>query len=95
MPRALEIQWVRKSNRFEAHDRIHSVGGVDEDGQPWRLSPQDVVHRIDSGTHTFFVTVGDRRVAVVTATSRWGYRYIKTIDDETQPDTLLELPDFS
>ena len=89
---ALEIQCIRKTNRFEAHDRIHSVGGTAPDGAQWRLSQQEAVAAIDKSTHCFWIRDIGGSLDVITATSRWGFRYIKTTADDVQPDRLLELP---
>ncbi len=91
LPFRLEIHWVKKTNRFEVHDRIYTVGGTTSDGVEWQLSQRQVADAIDAGTHSFCVRHAGAILEVVSATSRWGFRYIKTIADESQPDLLLEL----
>lgn len=93
LPFRLEIQWVKKTNRFEVHDRIHSVGGTTKDGVDWHLSQGDVADAIDNATHSFYIRDAGGILDVISAKSRWGFRYIKTVADESQPDHLLELAD--
>jgi hypothetical protein len=92
MPSRLEIQCIRKTSRFEVHDRIHSVGGTDPSAGAWRISQRDAVTAIEDGTHSFYVMHGIQAVDVVVGISRWGFRYLKTVADDLQPDNLLELP---
>lgn len=91
LPFRLEIDWVKKTNRFEAHDRIYTVGGTTSDGLEWQLSQRQAADAIDAGTHSFFIRHAGAILEVVSATSRWGFRYIKSVADEAQPDSLLEL----
>ena len=91
LPFRLEIQWIKKTNRFEVHDRIHSVGGTTPDGIEWHLSQQQVADAIEKRTHSFYIIHGGANLEVITVRSRFGFRYIKTTADEYQPDNLLEL----
>lgn len=48
---------------------------------------------IDAGTHSFYVNVGGDKVKVITATSRYGNKYVKTEADGDEPNNLLSLPE--
>ena len=88
-----QIRCINKTNRFDPHDRIHSVGGVNQDGTRWKLSQTDAIQGVESGKYDFYVTAGGRTVEVIVATSRWGNKYLKTEADGEQPDNLLSLPE--
>lgn len=92
MPRH-RISCIRKTNRFDPHDRIDGVGGVNGDGSRWYASQTQAIAWIESGQHEFFVQVSGREVTVVVADSRYGNKYIKTEADGEQPNNLLSLPE--
>jgi hypothetical protein len=88
-----QIKCINKTNRFDPHDRIHSIGGVNSDGGRWKMSQKDAIRDIENGTYTFFVSAGGRTADVIVATSRYGNKYLKTVADGEQPDNLLSLPE--
>lgn len=86
-----EIRCVKKTDRFNPHERIEEVGGQNPDGKWWKLSQKDTIHWIKAGKGAFFVNRGGRTVSVIVAISRYGNEYIKTEADGEQPDNLLSL----
>ena len=91
---AIEIQCINKTNRSDAHDRIHSIGGVNGDGGRWKLSQEQAIKDIEAGKYSFYVErPAGHRVDVVVAVSRYGHKYLKTTADGEQPDNLLSLPE--
>jgi len=82
-----------KTTRSNAHERIHSVGGIHQDGARWQLSREEAIAGIESGRWQFFVSVNGKTVWVIVATSRFGHKYLKTESAGEQPDNLLSLPD--
>ncbi len=89
----LQITCVNKSDRYNPHERILSIGGMYADGSRWKLSQSTAIKAIESGTWRFWVHAGGRSVWVVVAVSRYGNKYLKTEADGEQPDNLLSLPE--
>ncbi len=74
------------------HERITHIGGINDQGQRWRLTQAEAIQGIESGKWQFHVRVGMRDVRVIVAVSA-GNKYIKTEADGYQPDNLLSLPE--
>jgi hypothetical protein len=92
MTTKLEIKCIKKTNRFDAHDRIHEIGGS-ANGSKWRLTQQQAIAGIEGGTHSFYVSKNQHTVNVIVGKSWAGNKYIKTENDGDQPDNLLSLPE--
>jgi hypothetical protein len=91
---AIKIECINKTNRSDAHDRIHSIGGVNGDGTRWKLSQQQAIADVEAGKCSFYVErPAGHRTNVIVATSRYGNKYLKTTADGEQPDNLLALPE--
>lgn len=86
-----EIRCIRKTRCHNPHDRIATVGGVNQ-GRRWSLTQQDAVHSIEKLGHRFSVGASRNGVWVVVAMYH-GNKYIKTENDEAHPDNLLGLPE--
>jgi hypothetical protein len=91
-----EITCINKSDRPNPHERIThvggSTGGKDTRGS-WKITQEEAIRGIESGTWAFYVTHGGRRVNVIVAVSRFGHKYLKTEADGEQPNNLLSLPE--
>jgi hypothetical protein len=87
-----EIKCINKTDRYNPHERIKSVGGVNPDGKRWKLSQPEAVAGIDNGTYSFWTQGGGKTVDVIVAVHN-GNRYLKTKNDGSQPDNLLSLPE--
>ena len=92
MATRVEIGCINKSDRFNPHERILNVGGVNTDGTRWKLSQTEAIHYIVQDTYLFYVNRGGNMVYVVIA-SQYGWKYLKTTADGEQPDNLLSLPE--
>jgi hypothetical protein len=88
-----EIRCINKTDRYDPHDRIRSIGGVNGDGTRWKLSQPDAIAGIERGEWSFFVNRGGRTADVIVAISRYDNKYLKTVADGEQPDNLLSLPE--
>ena len=88
-----EVKCVSKSDRYNPHERITAIGGVNSNGSNWKLSQEDAIRHIEAGTYQFFVKAGGRIVEVIVAISRYGHKYLKTVADGEHPNNLLSLPE--
>lgn len=92
MAKTQTIRCIIKDDRLNPYERIQQVGGTNSDGSRWKQSQQATVRDIDSGEWEYWAEGGGRRAKVITATSRFGHRYIKTEADGEEPNNLLSLP---
>ena len=88
-----QIRCINKTNRFDPHDRIINIGGLNGDGTRWKLSQPKAIEGIENGTYSFYVSQNSRTVDVIVARSAYGHKYLKTTADGQQPDNLLSLPE--
>jgi hypothetical protein len=87
------VKCINKSDRYNPHERILSIGGTNSAGTKWKLSQEDAIKGIEDGKWSFYVTQGMRTVDVIVAVSQYGHKYLKTVADGLQPDNLLSLPE--
>lgn len=88
-----QIRCINKSDRFNPHERILSVGGINPDGKHWKLTQPQAIEGIENKTYAFFVMQGGKSVDVIVAKSPYGHKYLKTTADGEQPNNLLSLPE--
>jgi hypothetical protein len=93
MPSRHEVLCITKSDRYNPHERILSIGGRNDDGTAWKLPQPDAIQGIEAGKWAFYVRRGGITANVVIAISRYGHKYLKTEADGEQPDNLLSLPE--
>jgi hypothetical protein len=93
MAQYLHIRCVVRTDRTNAHERIHSVGGVKADGTRWKMTQDTAISRIEDGTYVFYIEKpGGQRLDVIVAIGAGGNKYLKTVADREQPEKLLLLP---
>jgi hypothetical protein len=89
---SVEISSVNKQPRYNPHERISYVGGLNADGTRWKLSLDQAIQGIESGKWSFWTMGGGKRANVIVALHNM-HKYLKTVADGVQPDNLLALPE--
>ncbi len=93
MADSVQIMCINKSDRYNPHERIINIGGVNGNGTCWKLSQPAAIDGIESGKWRFYVSVGGQSVWVIVAVSQYGHKYLKTQNDGEHPNNLLSLPE--
>lgn len=88
-----QVFCINKSDRYNPHERILSIGGINPDRTRWKLSQSEAINGIETGKWQFYVSVAGKSVWVIVAVSRFGHKYLKTASDDEQPNNLLSLPE--
>jgi len=88
-----EILFVDKTGEKNAYERISHIGGKDKDGAIWKLTQMEAIWRIEKREKEFFINRAGVSLDVFVAISRQGTKYIKTLKDAEQPESLLGLPE--
>ena len=86
-----QVKCINKTDRYNAHERIKAIGGVNPDGANWKLTQEEAIRGIEAGKWSFYVSVKGQIVDVIVAISRFGNKYLKTEADGEQPNNLLSL----
>jgi Protein of unknown function (DUF3892) len=93
----VRVQCINKSDRFNPHERILNIGGINPAGSQsprWKMSVPDAIRDIKAEKYSFYVERPQNDVVnVVIAKSVAGNEYLKTTADGDQPNNLLSLPE--
>lgn len=89
----VQVMCINKSDRYNPHERILNIGGVNPDRTRWKMSQERAIQSIENGVYAFFVLVNGRSVNVVVAKSASGHKYLRTEADNEQNNNLLNLPE--
>ena len=87
-----EIKCINKSNRFNPHERIEFIGGLNSNGTRWRITQAMAIEGIESGKWGFYVRLNNILVDVIISTHN-GNKYLKTKNDGLEINNLLSLPE--
>jgi hypothetical protein len=91
MPQDIEISCISKSDRFNPHERIVSIGGIKRGGIAWKRSQEQAIIDIENGACRYYANVGGHLVWTTITVSSLGHKYLKTTADRDQPNNLLNL----
>ena len=94
MAARIEIQCIVKSDRYAPYHRITYIGGKNSDGERWALNFLEAIEGIQDGSYEFYILRGGLEMDVVVSDYH-GKKYLKTEADELQPNSLLNLPQFT
>ena len=89
----VQVMCINKRDRFNPHERILNIGGMNPDGTRWKMSQERAIEAIENGVYSFYVLANGKRVNVIVAKSQYGHKYLKTEADGDQPNNLLSLPE--
>ena len=87
---ALRITCIHKAVTEDAAGVTH-VGGVDADGNRWKMSVEEACELIEAGEATFYIALEDQHALVSTRTDGQGARSLQ-IASEPDAKRLLRLP---
>ncbi len=93
MASLVRVMCINKSDRFNPHERILNIGGVNPDNTRWELPQQEAIAYIEQSRYAFYVIVNGTKANVIIAKNMYGHKYLKTEADGEQPNNLLSLPE--
>ena len=86
-----QVSCIQKSDRYDLQNKIEFIGGQNYNGTQWKITVDRAIDGIESGKWEFFVQIGDIAVDVVIS-SKNGFKYLKTENDDLESNNLLNLP---
>ena len=89
-----QVRCICKGAGAKSHERITHIGGGNA-SRAWLLPLEQAISGMEEGRWCFCVLEEGRFLPVVIATGPSGQKYLKTGDDDEQPDHLLALPECS
>ncbi len=89
----IEVSCITKTEKYDPHERISHIGGQLKDSQ-WRVPLDEAIHNIEMGFFNYYVTRNGLEVNIIIAEHN-GNKYLKTINDDTVTNNLLELEQCS
>lgn len=90
---AVRIRCADRDNAIASQEGIRSVGGVNSDGKPWKITTGAAISYIENRKYTFFVeTATGRRIDVVAVKNAQGEKHLKAEQDKDLPGGLASLP---
>lgn len=91
--RRIEVSCITKTDNDNPHERISHVGGKLKDTY-WKVPISEAIHNIEMGFFNYYVSKNCTEVDLVIS-SHNGSKYLKTTNDSTETNNLLELEQCS
>jgi hypothetical protein len=85
----IEVSCITKTDKNNPHEKISHVGGIHKDTF-WKVPIDEAIHNIEMGFFIYYVGKNGIEVDLEIAT-RDGNKYLKTKNDDTEINNLLEL----
>lgn len=82
----------KRGDRYDAHERISHIGGLNDNGSRWKLAQEDAIKSIEKNEYQFYVSVNGKSVKVVVAEHN-SRKYLRTESDDYSSNNLLSLPE--
>jgi hypothetical protein len=89
----IEIQFINKHADNSAYEKISHIGGKDLNGNNWKMTQEEAINHIENKTREFYVSKDGKTANVVIRRNVLGFKYIRTVSDDTSGDNLLSLPE--
>jgi hypothetical protein len=86
------VTWAQRPRSAGMSGRITAIGGATSSGRPWRLTLEEAIAAIESGTQSLYVKQGDEPKASLVVGRRLGRKHLKTTRDTLFGNNLLKLP---
>jgi Protein of unknown function (DUF3892) len=88
------VRCIKKAEGSTPDARIARIGGTNSVGVNWRLTQAEAIQAIEARRWDFYVEQPPGPpVDVIVATTGTGSKYLKSIADDDEPSSLLELPE--
>ncbi len=91
--RRIEVSCITKTDKDDPHERISHIGGQFKDSY-WKVPIAEAIHNIEMGFFNYYVGENGAEVDVIVS-SHNGNKYLKTKNDSTETNNLLELEQCS
>jgi hypothetical protein len=87
----LKVKWVEKSDQPDPCQRIHRIGGEEND-LSWQHTQAEAIRFIEHNQFVYYVEKGAHTLELKVERAADGSKYLKTTADDEQLQFLLNLP---
>jgi hypothetical protein len=85
-----EVTCVNKNDRYDPAERITHIGNR---AANWKITQQRAIELIEKNEARFYTVRSNVKAYLVVQVSRFNNKYLKTENDTTESNNLLELPE--
>lgn len=87
-----KVTHISKVKEDEVYEKIISIAGVDEEGEPFRISQTEAIHAIKNASLAFYVAKKNSVLKIEVGVEPLGKEYLKTEFNIDGVNFLLNLP---